>query len=113
MVQKQGDGVMTPTIGLGYIPSQPVKISRWYKDKQSFTQYVMEEETGNDKGDNLLPNTNLNCSSKKKVRLLVHKSINCERQNHKRKKNTTLPLEYKPRTEKSPKKKTKKVVSTK
>jgi len=27
MVKKQGGGVVTPMMGLGYIPSQPMKIS--------------------------------------------------------------------------------------
>jgi len=27
MIQKQGGGVVTPRIGLGYVPSQPVKLS--------------------------------------------------------------------------------------
>jgi len=52
MVQKQGDGVVTARIGLGYMPSQWVKNSRQHKDKWPLTQYNMAEEAGNDKGDN-------------------------------------------------------------
>jgi len=52
MVQKQGDKTMTPRIGLSYMPSQLVKISRRCKDKQSFTKHDMAKEAGNGKGDN-------------------------------------------------------------
>ena len=38
IIQRWDAGVHTPKIGLGYIPSQPVKIPRWCKDKQSLTQ---------------------------------------------------------------------------
>jgi len=55
-VQKQGDGVVTPRIGLGCMPSHSEKISRWRKDKRLLTQYVMVEATGNDKGDNATSN---------------------------------------------------------
>ena len=37
MVRKQGDKTVTPSIDLSYMQSKPVKISRWRKDKQSFT----------------------------------------------------------------------------
>jgi len=33
MVQKHGDGIVTPSISRGYMPPQPVKISRWCEDK--------------------------------------------------------------------------------
>ena len=53
MVQKQGDRIVTPRIDLGYMPPQPVKISkRQCKDKRSLTQYIMTGEAGNGKGDN-------------------------------------------------------------
>jgi len=53
MVQKQGDEIVTLTISLGYMPRQAVKISkRRCKDKQPLTQYIMEGEAENDKGDN-------------------------------------------------------------
>jgi len=38
MVQKPGDGIVTPGISLGYMPPQLVKVSTWHKDKQSLTQ---------------------------------------------------------------------------
>jgi len=43
---------MTPRIGLSYMPSQPVKSSRWRQDKRPFTKHDMAEEAGNGKGDN-------------------------------------------------------------
>jgi len=45
---------VTPRICLGYIPSLPVKISRWRKDKQSLTQYIIAEEVNDDESDNAL-----------------------------------------------------------
>ena len=57
MIQTQGDKVVTPMIRLGYIPSQPVKISGWWKDKQSLTQYTTTEEAGDDEGDNVVSNS--------------------------------------------------------
>ena len=48
----QDDKTVTPRIGLGYMPSQPVGISRRHKDKRSFTQHVTAEEAENCKGDN-------------------------------------------------------------
>ena len=33
MIQRQGGGVVTPRIGLGYVPSQLVKISGLHKEK--------------------------------------------------------------------------------
>jgi len=41
MVQKQGDEIVAPRIRLGYMSSEPLKISRWCKAKWSLTQYVI------------------------------------------------------------------------
>jgi len=40
MVQKQGDGVVTPRIGFGYLSSQPVKKSRGRKDICNHSHYT-------------------------------------------------------------------------
>jgi len=36
--------VAVPKEGLGYVPPQPIRISRRRKDKQSFAQYITAEE---------------------------------------------------------------------
>ena len=48
MIWKQGGGFVTPRIGLGYVPSQPVKISGWRKVEQSLVQYITTEEADNE-----------------------------------------------------------------
>ena len=48
---------MTPRIGLGYVPSLSVKISRRRKEKQSLVQYVIAEEVANDEGENATSNS--------------------------------------------------------
>jgi len=52
MVQKEGDKTVIARISLSYMPSQPMKISRWGKDKWSFTKHNMAKEARNGKGDN-------------------------------------------------------------
>jgi len=51
MIRKQGGGVITPRIGLGYVPFQPVKISGWCKELQSLVQYITMEEADAEDGD--------------------------------------------------------------
>jgi len=43
--------IMTPRIGLGYVPSQPVKISGRRKVEQSLVEYITTEEANNEGGD--------------------------------------------------------------
>ena len=40
-----------PRIGLGYLPSQPVKISGRYKEEQSLVQYITTEEADSEGSD--------------------------------------------------------------
>jgi len=63
VVQKKGDEVMTPRIGLGYMPPQLMKILRQCKDQRSLTQSVMMEEAGNDKVTMLCLAQNYRCST--------------------------------------------------
>jgi len=51
MIQKQAGGVVTLGIDLGYVPSQPVKISERHKEEQSPVQYITTEEVDNEGGD--------------------------------------------------------------
>jgi len=51
MIQKQGVWVITPRIGLGYVPFQPVMISGRRKVEQSLVQYIMAEEADNEGGN--------------------------------------------------------------
>jgi len=48
---------MTSKIGLGYMPSQLVKILGWRKDKQLLTQYVTTEEANDDVCENATSNS--------------------------------------------------------
>jgi len=57
MVKKQGDGIVTPRIGLGYVPSQSVKVFGQCKEKQSLAQYISMEEAENDNGGNATSNS--------------------------------------------------------
>jgi len=61
MVKKYGGGVVTPRIGLGYMPSQLVKISRQCKDKRSLTQYVMGKKFETTRMTMLCPTLNHRC----------------------------------------------------
>jgi len=63
MVQKLDDEIVTPRVSLGYRPPQPVKFSRWCKDKRSLAQYVMAEEAENGKVTTLSPTQNHRCST--------------------------------------------------
>jgi len=51
MIQKQGGRIVAPRFGLGYVPSQSVKISRRRKEEQSPVQYITTEEADNESGD--------------------------------------------------------------
>jgi len=51
MIQKQGGGVVAPRIGLGYVASQPVKISGRRKELHSPAQYITTEEADTEDGD--------------------------------------------------------------
>jgi len=51
MIQKQGGRVVTPRIGLGNVPFQPVKISGRHKEDQSLVQYITTEEADNESGE--------------------------------------------------------------
>jgi len=51
MIQEQGGGIVTPRIGPGYRPSQPVKILGRHKEEQSLVQCIMTEEADNEGGD--------------------------------------------------------------
>ena len=59
MLQKQGHKTMTPRIGLDYMPSHPVKISRQSKEKWPFRKHDIAEEAGNGKGDNAMSSPKL------------------------------------------------------
>jgi len=51
MIQKQGASVVTPRIGLGYVPSQLMKIAGRRKKAQSLVQYITMKEADNEGGD--------------------------------------------------------------
>jgi len=53
--------IVTPKVGLRYMPSKLVKFSRWRKDKRSLAQYVIVEEARNDKCDNATSSLNHWC----------------------------------------------------
>ena len=57
MIQKQGGGVVTSRIGLGYVPSQSVKILRRCKEEQSLVQYITAGEADNEGGDQATSNS--------------------------------------------------------
>ena len=52
MIQELGGGgAVTPRIGLGYVPFQPMKILGRHKEEQSLIQYITKEEANNEGGD--------------------------------------------------------------
>ena len=57
MIQRLGGRVTTPKIGLGHVPSQPVKTLELCKNKQPLTQYITIEEANDDVGDNAIFNS--------------------------------------------------------
>jgi len=50
-IEKQGGRVVTPRIGLGYVPSQRVKISGRRKKKQSLVKKITMEEVDHEGDD--------------------------------------------------------------